>query len=90
MYDYLDRGTNLREYGTPKPPFYNITSLPQTIVTFFGTGDALVTPRNSKNFFSKVPVTKNYYLKRWNHLDFQFSKTLKPVIFNRIIKHIET
>lgn len=43
MYDYGHIFANFREYGTIYPPKYVIRKLPKTVVTFFGTGDALVT-----------------------------------------------
>lgn len=43
MYDYGSLLTNYQAYKQFFPPKYTFTKLPKTIVTFFGTGDALVT-----------------------------------------------
>uniref|UniRef100_A0A336MLS0 CSON003432 protein n=1 Tax=Culicoides sonorensis TaxID=179676 RepID=A0A336MLS0_CULSO len=63
MYDYGNIFKNFQEYGKIFPPKYIIKKMPKTVVTFFGTGDALVTYENSKKFLNRV---KKNHLKRFN------------------------
>lgn len=54
-YDYMDETRNLRAYGTPKAPIYNVSRITsKSISLWHGGDDALATPIDVKILISDL------------------------------------
>ncbi|XP_045511169.1 lipase 3-like [Colias croceus] len=88
---YFDQGwfRNRRNYGTFKPPSYNISAIRTPIFLHYADNDWLSTPKDVDKFFKEAKTVVGKYrvpLDKFNHLDFVFANDAKKLIYDRIIR----
>ncbi|XP_047991950.1 gastric triacylglycerol lipase-like [Leguminivora glycinivorella] len=82
---------NMKVYGSPDPPEYNLTAADLPILLMVGRNDAIVDVRDVKWLASKLPDVKETVIvedPEWNHVDMFYSKFIKMTIFPKILQYI--
>ncbi|CAL8131345.1 unnamed protein product [Orchesella dallaii] len=80
---------NLLEYGSPKPPLYNMSGISVPIYLFYGENDNLVTPWDAERLRNAMPpdVMRGFHKVEWpkfNHVDFMIAKDADILVYNKI------
>lgn len=91
-YDYGNPNFNLEHYGQPKPPVYNLTTIPHDLPLFlsYGGQDALSDVKDVATLLDSLrlhDVGKVHvqYVKEFAHADFIIGVTAKDVVYNQIV-----
>ncbi|GLT74940.1 hypothetical protein SLA2020_467030 [Shorea laevis] len=92
MYDYNNKEENVKHYGQPTPPAYDMTNIPQDFPLFlsYGGADALADVQDVKRLLS---ILKDHqgdklvlnYRDNYAHLDFVMSENAKEAVYDSII-----
>lgn len=80
--------TNLRNYGTIKPPAYNLSAINTPIFLHYADNDWLSTPEDVRRLSKELRTAVGKYrvpLAKFNHLDFVFAKDAKKLIYDRLM-----
>ncbi|XP_063363792.1 gastric triacylglycerol lipase-like [Cydia amplana] len=83
--------TNLKMYGSPDPPQYNLTAADVPILLMVGKNDAIVDVKDIKWLASKLPNVKETVIVKdpqWNHVDMFYSQFIKVMIFPKILEYL--
>ncbi|XP_047996287.1 lipase 1-like [Leguminivora glycinivorella] len=89
----FDYGTanNLKLYGSPMPPEYNLGKVTMPAVLFYGQSDHLVDTEDMDWVASQLPNVLEYVTMEdplWNHFDMAFSRYWKDTIFVKMKKYL--
>lgn len=91
-YDYGNPNFNLEHYGQPKPPVYDLTTIPHDLPLFlsYGGQDALSDVKDVATLLDSLrlhDVGKVHvqYVKEFAHADFIIGVTAKDVVYNQIV-----
>ncbi|XP_063383522.1 lipase member K-like [Cydia fagiglandana] len=82
---------NLKVYGHPNPPEYNLTAADLPILLITGRNDAVVDVKDVKWLARKLPELKEFLIVEdpmWNHVDMFYSKFIKDMIFPKILNYL--
>ncbi|CAL8131347.1 unnamed protein product [Orchesella dallaii] len=83
---------NILEYGSSKPPLYNMTGITVPIYVFYGENDNLVSPWDAERLRNAIPekFLRGFYKVEWpkfNHIDFVVAKDADILVYHKI-RHI--
>ncbi|XP_034254864.1 lipase 1-like isoform X2 [Thrips palmi] len=83
---------NLKLYGSPHPPSYNLSAITTPIYVYYGTSDGLVSSEDVRKFTKQCPAVKEVHALPYNHLDYALADDIneayiKPVI-GTLMKYI--
>ncbi|XP_015121087.1 lipase 3-like [Diachasma alloeum] len=92
QYDYgvLD---NLKKYGTPTPPKYDISKIKVPIACFYGDNDWLAEVRDVKRFYAELPngiSIQRVNLTSFNHVDYLWAKDVPDLLYYPTIDIIKS
>ncbi|CAL8131315.1 unnamed protein product [Orchesella dallaii] len=86
-----DYGTsrNLLEYGSLKPPRYNLTGITVPTYIFYSENDNFVTPWDAERVRNAIPkeFMRGFYKVGWhkfNHIDFLMAKEADILLYHKI------
>lgn len=91
----FDYGADMNEafYGTSTPPKYPVEKITAPVALIYSendwlanTADVLILKKRLKNviMYHRVPF------KKFNHLDFLYAKNVKRLVYDKVVKLIET
>lgn len=72
-YDYGET-ENLKYYGTPTPPRYDISNIETKVSMFYGENDILCSLENVSNIMDMKKDIQPYYMDTWGHLGYTWAK----------------
>ncbi|XP_075990969.1 gastric triacylglycerol lipase-like [Anticarsia gemmatalis] len=81
---------NLRRYGSPTPPPYNVSRISSPIVLVAGQNDGLSQLRDVAKLASKLPnLVENYIvpISYWSHHNHIWGFTAPDLVFSKILKY---
>ncbi|CAK1549662.1 unnamed protein product [Leptosia nina] len=81
--------SNRRNYGSFRPPSYNLSAIRVPIFLHYADNDWLSSPKDVDKLFKEVKSVVGKYrvpLDKFNHLDFVFANDAKTLIYDRIIR----
>lgn len=88
-YNFGENG-NLKNYGQPHPPVYDLTKMQVPTALFWGDLDWLADPQDIKN--SIIPYIQNlignYEYSDFNHLDFIWGLNAASQVYDKVIQII--
>jgi len=90
-FDYGTAG-NLVRYGTPTPPFYNITDIEVPIFSMYADNDWLANYIDVYRFNHKLNNSIGMYeipLKVFNHIDFLWAKDAPKLVYDKLIQVVK-
>ncbi|XP_045462241.1 lipase 3-like [Harmonia axyridis] len=79
-------------YGQDTPPDYNISSITVPTAMYYSLGDNLANYKDIEIMCDTLQNCVRRYLmqnKKWNHIDFLFSKTAKKELYDPLIEFSE-
>lgn len=85
-YDY-GRNRNIKLYGKPAPPNYDLSQVHARVVNIWGENDWLSPPEDVRRTLSEMPnVVRNIRvsMNSWNHLDFVYGKDSDKFVYRHI------
>ncbi|KAG6460501.1 lipase 1 [Manduca sexta] len=88
-FDYGEE--NLQRYGSVLPPKYNFEAVNVPVVAIYGKNDGIVDIKDVEWGLQKLPVVlESYVIKdpHWSHLDMNYSKNTKRLVFPKINKYL--
>ncbi|KAF2901737.1 hypothetical protein ILUMI_04465 [Ignelater luminosus] len=91
QFDYGEEG-NLKKYRSEKPPQYDLSKLRVPIYLIRSDNDNLSTKSGIERFNASIPERVKPYdiyvvnYKKFNHIDFVFSKDVVPLLYNHLIQ----
>ncbi|XP_053618640.1 lipase 1-like [Plodia interpunctella] len=83
--------SNIKVYGTKEAPSYNLGATTAPVLLIYGQHDGMVDPKDARWLASKLPNLVEAYLvpdKKWNHIDFAYSKHVPKMIFPKIQEYL--
>uniref|UniRef100_A0A0N5CCP0 Lipase n=1 Tax=Strongyloides papillosus TaxID=174720 RepID=A0A0N5CCP0_STREA len=93
MYDYGSRYLNMKYYGQPRPPIYNISNVNVATYLHWSKSDYLANSKDVINSLVKKlkrsSLKGNFEYKDFNHLDFIWGLRAAPEIYNNILLNIK-
>ncbi|XP_023246893.1 lipase 3-like isoform X2 [Copidosoma floridanum] len=91
MYDHGEK-KNLKKYGKPEPPSYNLSNIVAPVALFYGLGDSLVgsgdvieLSKKLKNVVALVEVPD----PNFGHMDFIMAQDVKSLLNDRLLELVE-
>lgn len=89
-YDY-GQVENLKKYGSPKPPKYDLSLITTKMNLYYGTGDLYVTKKTAEEMVERMENAdvNLEWLEDWGHMSFIFGTDMKEFyrsVFDRFIK----
>ncbi|CAG9797859.1 unnamed protein product [Chironomus riparius] len=82
---------NMRIYGTPEPPEYNISNIIAPIYIYRATEDYLASRRDTEHLIELLPNVKhNRIIPNYNHADFNYGSRSRKVFFYDVLKFIQS
>lgn len=92
MYDYGDSDENMKHYGQPTPPIYNMSSIPNDFPLFlsYGGTDALSDVKDVKLLLDDLKSHESdkitvQYRDDYAHADFVMGVNAKQVVYDPMI-----
>ncbi|KAL1501107.1 hypothetical protein ABEB36_006494 [Hypothenemus hampei] len=82
------RRENLRKYGTPKPPMYNLSNIKVPMLLFYGSGDFLASPMSVKRLATELKNDHEVIrvdFDGFDHVDFLWARNVKGLIYVKIL-----
>ncbi|KAL3266158.1 hypothetical protein HHI36_010343 [Cryptolaemus montrouzieri] len=79
---------NLRRYGSPRPPAYNISSATSPIAYYHSSYDFFTNSKDAEDFAKTIPNLVLFYTvpyRRFNHIDFVIGKDVIPLLYDKMI-----
>ncbi|XP_018019014.1 uncharacterized protein LOC108675500 [Hyalella azteca] len=80
---------NMRRYGQPDPPRYDLSTVTSPVAVIWGPGDTVITPEDVALCVERLPnVILNYRVPRedFNHLDFIFPEQAAGLVYRPILQ----
>jgi lysosomal acid lipase/cholesteryl ester hydrolase len=85
-YDYGKQG-NIKQYGQPTPPEYDVTKITLPIALFTGTKDWLADPQDVKGLIPKLKnIALHKNIETYDHLDFIWGVNAYQTIYPDIVQ----
>lgn len=84
------RAGNIKRYGTPKPPKYDLSKIASPVVLIVAHNDWVSTLKDTETLRSQLPnVMENYIVaeKYWSHHNHLWGNTAPSFIFSKIIDY---
>ncbi|XP_044763221.1 lipase 1-like isoform X2 [Coccinella septempunctata] len=83
---------NLEIYGQAEPPEYPVEKIEVPVRIYYGCNDKMAAEGDQEEMCRvlKNCTTHKMGNPKWNHFDFLFSKNFEKVLFEPMIKHIDT
>jgi len=89
QYDFERR--NMKIYGSPVPPAYNLSSVTAPIYLYSGGCDLMVSERDVEHLREILPNVRKYKsFKNYNHCDFNYGKNSRGLYQNDILKDMNS
>ncbi|CAL5403402.1 unnamed protein product [Camellia sinensis] len=92
MYDYDDEGENMKHYGQPSPPVYDMTSIPNDLPLFLSHGgqDALSDVNDVKHLLGSLKDHNRdkivvQYVPNYAHADYVMAVNAKQVVYDPLM-----
>lgn len=88
FYDY-GRSGNMKKYGVPKPPKYELANSTFPIAIFSGKNDYCCQPKDIQRLGKELPnVVEMFEVRhsKWAHLDFIAAKEAKSYVIPHVMK----
>ncbi|KAL7185876.1 hypothetical protein ACSBR2_027770 [Camellia fascicularis] len=92
MYDYDDEGENMKHYGQPSPPVYDMTSIPNDLPLFlsYGGQDALSDVNDVKHLLGSLKDHNGdkivvQYVQNYAHADYVMAVNAKQVVYDPLM-----
>ncbi|KAL2237171.1 UNVERIFIED_CONTAM: Triacylglycerol lipase 2 [Sesamum indicum] len=92
MYDYGDVKENVKHYGTPVPPSYNMTNIPNDVPLFlaYGGKDALSVSEDVKLLLDSLHEHEQdklvvQYTENYAHADFIMGFNATQVVYDPLM-----
>lgn len=83
---------NIKRYGTPKTPQYNVSLVTSPVVLFSAENDWISTLKDVQMLGSRLPnLLENYVIpeKYWSHHNYVWDVKAKTYVFPRILFYLE-
>ncbi|KAI5633529.1 alpha/beta-hydrolase lipase region domain-containing protein [Phthorimaea operculella] len=90
-FDYGEDG-NMEQYGTPKPPEYELNKITLPISMISAEDDWLSSVADAKDVFKDLGNPVEHYVvpdKDFNHLDFLFAKDANTLVYDKLMAMME-
>ncbi|KAK6625800.1 hypothetical protein RUM43_006099 [Polyplax serrata] len=90
MYDYGKKG-NMKEYGLPAPPNYDLKKITAPMFFYAGKSDYLADMTDVNKLTKEVKSLKSMYLvenNKFGHLDFLIGCKVKELLYNKMIQDL--
>ncbi|KAH6780464.1 Myzus persicae-induced lipase 1 [Perilla frutescens var. hirtella] len=91
-FDYEDEKENMKHYGTPTPPLYEMTNISNDLPLFmaYGGADALSVTKDVKMLLDRLQGHKGdklvvEYTEEYGHVDYVLAVDAKQVVYDPII-----
>lgn len=91
QYDY-GTAENIKRYGAPTPPEYNITKIQVPIYMMSSVNDWLAGPEDVNHLGNLLPKKIGDYvvpMKAFNHVDFLFGKDAEKLVYRPLLQAIK-
>jgi len=89
QYDF--EGKNMKIYGSPTPPAYNLKNVTAPIYLYSGSCDLMVSERDVEHLREVLPNVRKYRsFKNYNHCDFNYGKNSRALYQNDILKDMNS
>jgi len=88
MFNY-GRFENMKRYGSPKPPAYNLSQITAPVAVYFGYNDNLVSSEAALQTAKEMPNVvrlKPISDPRFTHFDFLYGTNAKEVLYEDVIE----
>ncbi|CAG2062043.1 unnamed protein product [Timema podura] len=92
QFDY-GRNMNLKKYGRPTSPDYDLEAITAPVALYYGDNDLLITPQDIARLFSVLKNSRDRTMKRfytYSHFDFLWGVNVKSVVYDYILTVIDT
>ncbi|XP_026468931.1 lipase 3-like [Ctenocephalides felis] len=90
QYDHGQLG-NLKQYGSPEPPEYDISKITTPVAFYTGPNDNLGDPEDAEQLASLLPnLVVNFLgpIPLWTHADFIYGEDVKELFYDKVIDTI--
>ncbi|XP_005094431.1 gastric triacylglycerol lipase-like [Aplysia californica] len=84
--DYGSPNANMQHYNQTTPPLINPSKVKVPVAVFRGGNDWLADEKDIDWLLPQLNVTKDVYIKRYEHLDFIWAFDAPHVIYKHILK----
>lgn len=85
-FDHESIAMNMKSYGTPKPPAYNISNIRAPVYLYYSPLDATATQENVLALRKQLPNVKGLYeVQNYTHVDFIYSVNVKKALYNKLV-----
>ncbi|KXJ18069.1 putative lysosomal acid lipase/cholesteryl ester hydrolase [Exaiptasia diaphana] len=82
---------NLRRYGKPKPPLYDVSKITIPVVMYLGQHDTLSVESDVAPIRAQIPDVEYYeMIPNWNHVDFIQGMDAPKILYPKIIKMLRS
>ncbi|KAK0056478.1 lipase member K [Biomphalaria pfeifferi] len=85
-YDYGSASENMKHYGQPTPPLYDLRKVKVPVAIFRGDQDWLADPTDVKWLLPQLNVTLDVNIPHYEHLDFIWAFDAPTYIYSTILK----
>ncbi|XP_035826374.1 gastric triacylglycerol lipase [Aplysia californica] len=85
-FDYGSPEANMRRYNQPTPPLYYPSNMKVPVAVFRGGHDLLANKMDVNWLLPQLNVSKDVYVKRYEHLDFIWAFDAPSVIYKYILE----
>ncbi len=92
-YDYGAEENAKRYNGSVTPPAFELGHINAPLYIFYGNGDKLIAEEDVKSLAKSLPSTEAIYqidYEGWNHNDFVYAIHAKKLVYDIIIKHMQS
>ncbi|BFF91007.1 lipase 3-like [Drosophila madeirensis] len=89
-YDH-GNATNLRVYGTSRPPLYELSNVApeERVEMFYTDNDQLLSAEDAQTLGQRIAATQHHVtVRNWNHLDYVYATDVVQVIYRQLIQSI--
>lgn len=83
--------TNIKLYGSSKPPVYNLSAVTVPVVVIYGRNDGIVDIRDVKWLIQKLPkVIEAFEVEDplWTHMDVAYSQYVSKLLYPKIKEYL--
>lgn len=88
QYDY-GRSGNLIQYGTKKPPDYNLDNIKVPVYIYYSESDSMINATDVLHLYRNLRNATKILVPEFNHVDFVFAIDAPRLVFTHTIKVIE-
>ncbi|XP_053959851.1 lipase 3-like [Anastrepha ludens] len=90
QFDYGSAVKNLRRYGQPSPPIYNLSSIKNCVTIYYSETDFMCPAKGVRRLGKELQCAELYQMPyaAWNHGDFVWSRHVREALHERIIAKI--